>query len=444
MIKLLKFWCAIKIRNILNNDSLFYGIFQSLVIVNSGLVGFSFGGILDLASKNEAQNTSVIKLLIILVISILPFVFNVLLYKSKTNIIPKLYPLSVFEKTVIEYLYDLINFEYLASLVFVFALFMSSKVFDVIHLFSSLEVICCVNIFINIFKLIVERNIRFDWTFIFSCMPFSLLIIYILCASLTLFSAYFALCLLLLIVFSFIILVSLESFKSKPIGNLTYFSNTYINQFVVLIWEKVETRRIIFAHVMGKTIIMFLLLFFVIVEHEILDNFTLLCGLILILPNIIIPVIANIWGSLPNVWLILKNNNLHEESEIQYSIYKHIVFPLLFIDCICTFIWAYYLNISNPEYYFFYFSSSVFLFFLGFYSSAIFPYFHKKYLNSNMGVSISFTYIGTCILLLLPIWNHWFYIAHFTLIVTGVLGYKQIYKWAESRKYINYANLFNS
>ncbi len=444
MIRLLLFLELLRIKKIFEGGAIISTIFKTLIIVYGGILGFTLGHLIDEISKHAvSQENSIIGILPNIIVCLFPIVFNIIFYKPKTDIIPKLYPISTFEKVLIEYLYDLFSSEYVTSFCIIFSLFVSSKIFDYSHLLFSINLILVVNIFINIGKLIIERSIRLNKYAVFLLIISTLLITYIYSYKLELFFNYLNTCLVILTFFSFSLFIYFEKFQTKQISKIWNFFEQFMNPFILLIWMKIESRKFLLIYAISKITICCFLSYLVYIEKEELDRLTLSYSLMMMIPIMVLPLFVNTWGFMQEFWLLIRNNSTDKGNRVYFNIYKQTILPIIITDAIFTCSWAFMSKIYNLDYYIYYLSVSLIVFWFGYFASIVYPGNQKKYNYSNIGILISFVFMALCLVLMLPIWHKWFYLID---IVLGGIGYyciRKSPKWVELRRYMNYINLSN-
>jgi hypothetical protein len=376
-----------------------------------------------------------------MLICLYPILFNLVFYKNKTNLISKIYPINIFEKVIIELIDDLTNFEYLMSLVMLFFISLFSLKFNCSYIVFSIFLILMICILINILKLFLERQLIANKFITLMIGLSSFTIVFHFIEKAFSFSTHRILFGCLFNFISLVILIFIEKFAVKRKVMFSNFLKTNVNPFFSLIWTKIETRRLILIYLVGKILMCSFLSYCTYIKGEALDSLTMSCSMLLMIPFMSLSVFVNAWGSLDKIWLLIKNNTTQKKDRMYFNIYKQTILPMIICDVVFTFSWGYVSKISDIQYYIFYLSISIFLFFGGYLSSTIFPFCHKKYPNSNVGFLTSFVFMFICAGLLLPFWNKWFLIIHIFLGVTCYYCMVNSYKRIEKRKYINYINL---
>lgn len=407
-------------------------------------MGFTLGHLIDELSKySTTHENSIIGILPNIIVCLFPVIFNLIFYKPKTDIIPKLYPVRTFEKVIIEYIYDLFSSEYLTSFCIIFTLFISSKTFDYSHLLFSINLILVVNIFINISKLIIERSILLNKYTIFLLITFTSLILYSYNYKLEFFYSQLSICLIIVTFFSFLILIFLEKFQPKPISKVWDFFGQFINPFILLVFMKIQSRKFLFIYAIIKITICCFLSYLVYIEKEELDRLTLSYSLMMMIPIMVLPLFVNTWGFMQEFWLLIRNNSTDKDNRVYFNIYKQTILPIVITDAIFTCSWAFMSKVFNVEYYIYYLSVSLIVFWFGYFASIVYPGNQKKYNFSNIGILIPFIFTVLCLVLMLPLWHKWFYLIDIVLFGIGYYCMKKSPQWVESRRYVNFINLSN-
>ncbi len=309
-----------------------------------------------------------------------PFLFNILLYRAKTDLIPPIYPITTREKTFVEIAYDLVGIEYAVPLVLNLSILYFSAYYRWYNFAAAVLLLLTSCFLINLLKLALERKILFSGYFALAATGWACL-----SAGVFFFGARLEqeqLLFLLLIggwaAATFLFLAWFETQTvARESGALTRRLEKNLHPLSMLPIHRKEVFRNIAVTSVTRIGLLFSMYFLYNDSDQSQASFSK--SVFFILPYTSYPIYVNLWGHVRDVWLILQQS--HEEKNVHAAfsaVYRRLTFYPLLIDLSITLIWVAALKITAPAYYVYLLSAYAMFYSFGYFKSLLDPYNYKS------------------------------------------------------------------
>ncbi len=445
MAALLKYFFLRRWNNLWTKASILFTLIKGLGVLLILCIGFVFSKI---GYQSLDQRSGLPNGVRLICVSFLfyPVFMNLFKYKPKTDLIPKIFPITPQEKTVIEIWYDLIGFEYFIAAVFSLTLFLFAPFFTAYDLAADWIAIVYIAVLINIVKVLIERRP--------AMAPVRKAAVAICVAALTgliylgvkyfLAFPYFLISAGAALSASFFMLAFIEQYSEPRMISL---SNVGVFQKIGPMTRLIVERKEIFKAVGYVVVIRVGLLFYLssTLKGDSVDASFIQKYLFYIAPLGSIGFIFNTFGFLRDPWLLIQNNHLEENIHRAYHpTYQKMVFYPLLIILVCTLGWMVWLRFYQIEYYLFFIWTFVMTYCAGYFSSVNRTVYYKAQEKGSLFIIlVGMSQLTAFYLFLLPFWNAWFYGLYLIFIIGFYYYYEKTKVWAVKNKYLNFERLFN-
>jgi hypothetical protein len=410
-----------KLQSVSRNTSIFNLLFKFLFLGYLTLLSFSYSKIVKSGVLNE--ETSLLRIYFTILCLSLPLIFSLFpFYSDPCRFINNTHPLSVFQKIIAEWVWEIFGFGYLATILMIGSCFFFQIDLE-LSLINSGFALVCVSLFIMTVKMCTEHAFGiFEKIFLIILSFISLF-----------FMVYFKNSLFVILQIVICILVKKRSeyflFSDGQIQDLS----TYVQMFT-MIWKVRKIKAMIIFYFTNKLITAVAFTKWdSLIASELVNPVIWIAGYLMFLPYLTISFLSNAWFYMKDFWSIILLNS--ERKHIFLFPYTLFISPMLIVDITCSTLWLFFIGYFNLSILFFGLLAYCTLFLGGYFSSILFAYNPDREPIDNKNLIFLFSLLILWFISTFAIFDWRYYGVHGVSLALFVWTYKNHSKWFEYYKY---------